>query len=232
MRKTVAAVIAMALIGVTPAVFAATKLDLFSSPGGAQIGTYSGPVTVLTVEGDWVAVRMTAWIPREEAAQVVQLPTSENEGYSRVNPAPIGTTLPVEYSELFDRHKAAVTLLEIMRGEEAWQLLQDANMFNDPPDPGFEYILARIRFNYLEGSGEDKPYEIYGSQFKAFSGDGCGYDTLSLVEPKPVLEATLYPGASCEGWVVFQVKEDDKRPLLTFERESYGKGKIWFKLYY
>jgi len=47
-----------------------------------------------------------------------------------------------------------------------------------------------------------------------------------------MLEATLYLGVFCKGWAVFQVKADDKKPLLTFERKAHRKGKIWFKLYH
>lgn len=230
MRKAVVVGIAVMLIGITLAVFAGTKLDLFSSPGGGQIGTYLGPVSILGIEDDWVAIRMTAWVPKEQVAQIVHLPSMEDEGYSRANPAPIGITLLVKWR---DEYVGNISLLEVIRGAEAWQLIREANeMWNDPPQSGYEYLLVKLHFAYVEGPDQDTTYDIYGDGFTAVSAMGLEYDDADIIiVPEPELRVTLYPGASYEGWAVYRVEEHDLHPLLTFGRDYYGRGGIWFKLY-
>lgn len=232
MRRAVGMGLAVTVIGLAFVVFAASKLDLFSSPGGGRIGTYSGSVAILAVEDDWVAVRMTAWVPKEQLSPDMVLPSSREEGSSRSNAAPIGTTLVAEWS---DGYVANATLLEVIRGENAWRLIREASaMWNNPPEAGYEYLLARVRFVYVKGPDQDTTYNVYGSRFTAISETGLEYDDTLMavvVVPKPELDATLYPGASYEGWAVYQVKEDDTHPLLTFGRDYRGRGGIWFKLY-
>lgn len=155
-------------------------------------------------------------------------------GYSRNNPAPIGSSLTFEEEDdwSYDDYKVKVTLVEIIRGSQAWTLIEDANMFNDPPHPGNEYILAKIRFGFLECSDPDTQYGLSQFVFDAVSDEGKDYDNPSIVTPVPRLSADLYAGASHEGWGAFEVEITDNKPLLTFGRDYQGKGGIWFKLYY
>lgn len=154
-------------------------------------------------------------------------PPSGDEGYSRTNPASIGTPLFARWNS----YQAKITLVDIIRGEQAWQIIQEANMFNDPPRSGHEYILAKIKFEYLEGPDPNTQYHISGYDFTAVSEAGRDYEYCSVVEPEPDLDYRLYPGASCEGWAAYQVEVIDDKPLLTFGRDYDGKGGIWFKLY-
>ncbi|WP_194174957.1 S8 family serine peptidase [Desulfofundulus thermobenzoicus] len=158
-------------------------------------------------------------------------PPSGDEGYSRTNPASIGTPLFARWNDYKGSHQAKIILVDIIRGEQAWQIIQEANSFNDPPQSGHEYILAKIKFEYLEGPDPDTQYHISGYDFTAVSEAGRDYEYCSVVEPEPDLDYRLYPGASCEGWAAYQVEVIDDKPLLTFGRDYDGKGGIWFKLY-
>jgi hypothetical protein len=104
-------------------------------------------------------------------------------------------------------------------------------MFNDPPEAGTEYILVRIRFEYLEGPSADTTYTISGVYFDVISETGIEYDHPLIVPPEPDLAVTLYPGGSHEGWEGYQVAINDTKPLITFGRNYDGTGGIWFKLY-
>jgi len=57
---------------------------------------------------------------------------------------------------------------------------------------------------------------------------GDGYQSASIVVPKPELSGRLYPGDSLEGWIVFLVSMDDKKPLMSF---GNNYSRVWFKLY-
>lgn len=152
-------------------------------------------------------------------------------GYARANPANIRSLLFIKGDDLFEIYEARVALLEVIRGDVAWDRVKQGNLFNSPPEAGFEYILARIRFDYLKGRDADTVYHVNGFEFKVISSDGKEYESSFVVGPDPTLSATLYPGASHEGWAVFQVAQHDTKPLITFGRTYQGTGGIWWKLY-
>lgn len=158
---------------------------------------------------------------------------SGSQGYSRSNPAPIGSTLLHEEEDdwLYGDYKARITLIQVIRGAQAWTMIEDANMFNDEPEPGYEYILAKIRFEYMQSSEQDTQYSVTEYDFTVVSESGVDYDLPSVVEPEPDLDGNLYPGATVEGWAAYQVAINDHHPLLTFGRDWQGRGGIWFKLY-
>ena len=164
-------------------------------------------------------------------------PTSP-EGYSRSNPTGINNPLSIwctsygsvsSYGE--NDYHVRITLTDLIRGNQVWQLIKDANMFNDPPEPGFEYILAMVRFEYITGPTPDTNYDVSPVWFHAIASTGNEYDMAWVIAPDPRLAADLYPGASHEGWVEFQVAIDDTEPLMTFGRKSDGTSGLWWKLY-
>ena len=110
-------------------------------------------------------------------------------------------------------------------------MIHKQNQFNDSPDEGFEYILAKVRFDYLDGSADKQFHLNTGVDFTAVSSEGKDYKLQLVVEPEPRLNADLYPGASHEGWVAFQVTKDDTNPLMTFGRDYRGSGGVWWKLF-
>jgi hypothetical protein len=162
-------------------------------------------------------------------------------GYSPKSPAIIGATL--EDNILFaigymhnEMYNVKITLLEVVRGEKAWGRIKAAGASNKPPDTGFEYILAHVKFEFL---ATDLPgnlsHTLKGEQFVAYSANGKQYGATSVIPPKPELSGTLYSGDSAEGWVVLQVPQDDSKPLMTFCVNPGGafeqSGHMWFQLY-
>jgi hypothetical protein len=144
----------------------------------------------------------------------------------------LGDTLTITFDATYeDPHTAEVTLLEIIRGNQAWQRIRQANEFNEPAPPGQEYLLARMRFKLTGGPSPDRQYALWYGAFTAVSQDGRDYPLSDVVVPEPPIDANLYPGASHEGWAVFQVSDDDEQPRLAFGRAFDGTGGAWWKLY-
>jgi hypothetical protein len=167
--------------------------------------------------------------------------TVPRPGSSPLSPAPTG--LPVKAivecgkgyisHELYD---ATITVLEIVRGAKAWDLIKEATLSNKPPNVGFEYILARIRFEYFaRGFPGECSHELRPEQFTAVSANGKEYKALSVVPPKPELSGRLHSGDSLEGWVAFLVLQQDRKPMTTFTADVGGAilhgGGVWFQLY-
>ena len=163
------------------------------------------------------------------------------EGSSPFDPAPAGTRLSgiVECGRGYTTHELYdmwITLQEVIRGEEAWEHLQKVSDANKPADKGFEYVLARVKFEYTaRGKPGHCVHKLRPEQFIACSSDGEEYPAADLSVPEPELQGDMKSGDTLEGWIVLMVPESDKTPLLYYTADS-GKavmhgGDIWFKLY-
>lgn len=148
-------------------------------------------------------------------------------GHAKSKPASANTALSTHFEFLSQEVDAEITLLGAKRGEEAWEMIEEANMFNDEPSSGKEYLLTKIRFKLLATS-DDKAYDINSFQFESVSGTGKVYEDTWIVEPEPSLSADLYPGAEHEGWITFEIDEHDSNPLIVFERDD--EGELWFSI--
>ena len=125
--------------------------------------------------------------------------------------------------------RAAITVLEIVRGEKAWEMIRGASASNRPPDSGMQYLCARIRFEFGEkGSSSERSYGIREEQFASVSENGKQYERPNILLPKPQLNGRLYPGESLEGWIALLVNSEDRKPLMTF---GNNYSRVWFKLF-
>ena len=163
-------------------------------------------------------------------------------GQSHEEAIPIGKAATVQINcsnrpggiEAYD---ATITLLEIVRGAGALDLLKKVDGSNKAPDAADEYILARISFKMKpRGAPGDKTYELDRPlQFTAFSSDFEEYVTPKVVLPEPRLKQTVAADQYAEGWIALKVRRQDSQPLLMFDPSSGGawsRGKIlFFKLY-
>lgn len=127
-------------------------------------------------------------------------------GEDRSDPAPLAETMVTDDWE--------VTVLEVVRGDEALALVQEANRFNEPPDPGMEYVAVRLRIRNI--GSDDEPADIFDSSFRLVDESNVEHDLPSVVEPEPSLDIALYPGGVHEGWVVLQTSEGSANPIAVF----------------
>jgi len=155
-------------------------------------------------------------------------PATSDTG-NRKNPAALGTELSFTVKNTLDSYKGKISIEQVIRGEEALMQVQDANMFNDAPDEGYEYMLAKINIAITDNANDDKVVDISQADFTLVSSSGKDYNRKSVVAPEPSIDASLYKGASNNGWAVFQVKKDDANPVITFGRKYDGTGGVWFK---
>jgi len=69
--------------------------------------------------------------------------------------------------------ESAITVLEIVRGEKAWDMVKMARSSNKFPDAGVEYIAVRIKFVFgAKGNSGDLSYGIRDEQFALVSENG------------------------------------------------------------
>jgi hypothetical protein len=128
-------------------------------------------------------------------------------GTDRAAPAPLRETVTTEDWE--------ITVLEVVRGEDAWVMVQEANQFNEPAAEGMEYVAVKVYARYI--SVVDKMVSINGSYFRTTGGAGVLHELPSVVESDPVLDARLSPGGKIEGWVVVQAEQGEVGLMAVFE---------------
>ncbi len=176
--------------------------------------------------------------PIEPVEEEVEEPETEKEiveaeeptkPTSRENPAVLGETFLVLMDDwMIGEVTFEIEMIEVVSGDEAWEMVKKANQFNDKPEEGKEYILAKFRIKVIK-TEEDEPYEINHAKFDVISGGGVEYtDFISVSGIEPDLRTDIYEGAEHIGWTYFMVDKDDDNPLAAFDRK--GEAEIWFKL--
>lgn len=131
----------------------------------------------------------------------------------RSNPLPFGDTITVKeniYDDSFNAYASSfeITLLELIRGEGAWEMVKKENEFNEPAEDGYEYVLVKAKGYLKESETEDDFLWASSMNFDFVSSDGEVYDPVYAVIPNE-FEKELYNGGTVEGYIGGQVKIGD-----------------------
>jgi hypothetical protein len=131
---------------------------------------------------------------------------------------------PSEYGQ-HELHDVRLTVLEVVRGDKAWEIIKAADAANKPADTGLEYFLVRVRFEYsVQGSQGSIPYTMKQGCFKLYSADNKNYPIPSVTSPKPeLIGREFYAGSSYEGWMPFVAAINDNPTMF------YTAGSVWFR---
>lgn len=123
----------------------------------------------------------------------------------------------------------SIRIVEVIRGDEAWDRVYAANQFNDPPLKGMDYVLVYAVVDLLSSTAEG-PVHVFLCDWQALSG-GRLWQVASAFTPEPEFGGVIFPGQTMEGWVLLQVKQTDPEPLLAWHINFYdGTGGVWFSL--
>ena len=160
---------------------------------------------------------------------------------SSTNPASIGepvrsmVELGSVYTNIYD---IVIVVVETVRGRKAMAMLEKASPENGAPPEGYEYLLARVKFEMKGRAVSDTLAFDLGSeplQWVALTSDLMEYPHVPLTAPKPALAGSVKSGDSMEGWVAFAVDKKDGSPVMVFDPDSggaTGRGRtLFFKLY-
>ena len=154
------------------------------------------------------------------SATVTQSPTVTPELGAIGNPHPFGQAAEISVGLFSLGPSLHVSVLEVIRGQRAWDNIYIANVFNDRSPEGFEWMLIRV---LIENRGDPNETASIGpGQFAMRSGgrlidywdvalDVC---CLSEVGMQELEDVDLYGGGQAEGWLAFPVAVDDPAPLL------------------
>ncbi len=133
-----------------------------------------------------------------------------DSGTDRSNPAPMNEKVITEDWE--------VTVLEVVRGDEAWRMANEASSNNEPPASGMEYIAVNSRVRSIHS--EDDPLLVFGNGglYATTGSENVIYDNLAVMYlPDPALACFVYPGGECEGWSILEVGVGETEVMLIFQ---------------
>jgi len=168
--------------------------------------------------------------PISTPTPVPPTPTPKGPDGTRQSPLPMGPE-----GTIYDDDTGAtlgVTITQMVRGDEAWQRIQAANMFNDPPSAGNEYMLIYVVIHYLKATG-GKTYTAWlDADIEYLDSGGRLLSSAGVVEPEPSLRDApdIYEGGTAEGWYSFEVPAGDNSLLVAFDLGYRGQGGLWFTL--
>lgn len=159
-----------------------------------------------------------------------QAPVAAANTYSRNNPAPINTVQTYIKDEKYfsDNYSAAIRIIETIRGNEAWNLIEKSNMYNDKPKDGYEYIIAKVAFSLLT-SQDDKSVNASSYDFDFYSENNEEYETVSVVFTNK-LDTNLFANGNAEGYIIGCVRISDANTKVVYGLNYDGTGGLWFSL--
>jgi hypothetical protein len=135
------------------------------------------------------------------------------------NIVPTGTgqerNAPAPRSEKVITENWEISVVEVIRGAEAWNMALAANQFNSPPEDGFEYVAIKVFVHNIDT--EDVAHNISDSDFNTTGSSGVLHDVPSIVDPDPALDITLYPDGEYEGWMILKVAVGETEISLVYE---------------
>ena len=145
---------------------------------------------------------------------------------SRQNPVPFGTTVEVRADNPMDHWE--LTVVDTI--PNAWEVIQAENQFNDPPEPGIQFFIVKIRAKYLGPESNelflDVSFKALGDSSVVYTGYGCG------VIPDELDDLTeLFTGGQIEGNDCFEIAASDAASLTMFaEVGLFSSTRVWFSL--
>jgi hypothetical protein len=152
---------------------------------------------------------------------------------SRTNPVPFQATATVDdelYNDNGDAFKIKfdLTILEVIRGDEAFQTLKSMNEFNEPAPDGYEWVLAKTKVKFTESETEDLPFFIDGiMNFTLVSESGDIYSGDIFGTTNPDFSFEMYVGSEKEGYIAKLVKSGENAQL---RYEEMLGGQVFFNL--
>ena len=151
---------------------------------------------------------------------------------TRMNPVPVGTPFlynPTATSSNLYGSTTKITLLEIVKGEEANLRLKQINEYNEPTNPSTDdFLMAKFRFE-IQSAATDKTFIINRHDFKATNNAGTKLYDPSYVTLDPTLDGEMANGGSQEGWIVLECGKTATAPMIVYDSGADASGGIWFK---
>jgi hypothetical protein len=159
-------------------------------------------------------------------------PTESTKLGTYEDPFPAGEWVYLTMTSEGETVDFRIKIEEVIRGDEAWEIIKEANMFNEMPPEGYEPILIKISIRNTSPSGflSLEKYDISiatkGNVTSYSFYSPCCIDSAGLVE----FDAQLNPTGEHSGWIARAVDIDDASPMVIIGADYNGRGGLYFSL--
>lgn len=132
-------------------------------------------------------------------------------GMSRKRPLPFGRNLIVPGG-------VQISVQNLIKGREAWNILHDANNSNEHPEEGYMYVLIEIKAKNV--SSEDKGLQLSNMNFKLVGSSNTiftPFEKSAILPEKGTCKefgGEVYPEGEITGSVSFYVPENETNLIL------------------
>jgi hypothetical protein len=113
---------------------------------------------------------------------------------------------------------------------DATALVMAENQFNDPPAPGKQFFIVRVRATYV-GTGADSFDGTF--RLRAVGPSAVSYnafdDTCGVI-PEEISDSDVFPGGTIEGNVCWQVQPPDAASLVVYDDPLVSDTKVFLAL--
>lgn len=156
------------------------------------------------------------------------------------SPVPINTTITQKTSmppfwmakgaELFYTN---MTVKEVHRGTNAYELLQKTDAQAYPAPDGYDYLLVKVHVDFIPVLSTTSliTWSLNPGDFQCYFSDHEAYPTTYVNAPSPNLYngIDVQSGESADFWLVFLANQADSKPrMYYFADEAIN---YWFALY-
>lgn len=224
MRQLILAILLAAIVAIVALMFLSRREDLTSKLTIVEV-TRLVEVPVEVTRQVEVTVEVTRLV--EATRSIVVAPPATAEPLPTATPTrlsegtmtrPIPVNQPVEMSITSGGKEMGftATVVKVMDGDEAMEVIRAANQFNNDPPDGYTFILVMVQV--IAAAGNDGVLQI--NQFDASVVTGGRiiptYDSAYRLPCclDPGFDFRLLPGAMGIGWIPLPVAAGDTDPLM------------------
>ena len=147
---------------------------------------------------------------------------SEPSGQSRGNPASLGSSVVT-----YDGWQVSV----VGTAADATAAILQHNRFNDPPEPGHQFFVARIRATYVGPGSSD--FDA-GFRLAAVGPEGVAYLSFRSscgVVPDKFEESETFSGGTREGNICWSIRSSDAGGLVMYDDQYDETRRRWWSLH-
>lgn len=154
------------------------------------------------------------------------------QGESINNPVPRGSWGTIETESVFSGNSFFhIRIDQVIRGEEAFNLLRSHNQFVQPAGDGQEYLILLLDVSYPDSAGNESSIDFIGFQRRLVVNNRIYDSDIDLILEPTLLDITLLPGGSASGYVRFTVPYGSQHPVLELGANLFSdEGGIYFEL--
>ncbi|MDQ3696293.1 MAG: DUF4352 domain-containing protein [Chloroflexota bacterium] len=134
---------------------------------------------------------------------------TDSTGASRNDPVPLGQAAIAG--------PLRITVSDVSSGPAAVERVLAASPNNPAPRQDHTFVLAHVTV----GNEGETPVFVSNDDFGLTGSSGIVHRFLIAEPPAPALFATIDPGASAEGWLIFEAPTAETEPLLVFDSPSF-----------